>query len=111
MHSDSPRPSVLGETLLTTSQAARRFPSDCVGGHVHIATIHRWIMSGISGPGRRIHLEAVRVGSRWLTSCEAIQRFADQLMAVRGNGLPPAATSDPGSGSMSSQKKTPTSAA
>jgi hypothetical protein len=96
MHPDPPQPSVLGETLLTTSQAARRFPSDCMGGHIHIATIHRWIMNGICGPdGRRIHLEAVRVGSRWLTSCEAIQRFADQLKAVRGHGRTPCMNGEP----------------
>ena len=90
MHPDSLRPSVLSEDLLTTSQAARRFPSDCVGGHVHPATIHRWIMAGISGPGgRRIHLEAVRVGSRWLTSREAIQRFVEQLVICRAGRAGP----------------------
>lgn len=80
---------VLAETVRTTAQAARLIRSDAGQGHVHPATVIRWILDGIQAGDRRIRLEAVRVGSRWLTSDEALQRFADQITLSRaGNGSP-----------------------
>jgi hypothetical protein len=40
----------------------------------------RWILKGAKAPdGSRVRLEAVRLGGRWFTSREAIQRFAAAL--------------------------------
>jgi hypothetical protein len=37
-------------------------------------------LDGAPGPdGRRVRLEAVRLGGRWLTSAEALARFAERL--------------------------------
>jgi hypothetical protein len=64
------------EKLLNISQAAKRFPPYRAGRPVHAATVTRWILSGIRGPGgQRIRLEAVRRPAGWLTSVEAIERF------------------------------------
>jgi Protein of unknown function (DUF1580) len=58
------------ETLLTLDQAASRQPVSRGGRPVHPATIWRWI--------RDRKLEGVRIGSRWLTSVEALQRHAER---------------------------------
>jgi hypothetical protein len=39
----------------------------------------RWILKGTRG----IHLEATRLGGKWITSAEALQRFADKLAAAQ----------------------------
>ena len=56
------------ETLLTLEQAGERLL-------VSTATIYRWINQGCRG----VRLEAARVGGRWRTSEEAIQRFSNRL--------------------------------
>jgi excisionase family DNA binding protein len=64
------------ETLLTIEKAAERLL-------VSQATLIRWITQGSSG----IRLEAVKVGSRWRTSEEAIQRFSDRLTPTQESAL------------------------
>jgi hypothetical protein len=50
------------------------------GKRTHLSTLLRWIHLGARGPsGEPVRLEAVRLGSRWLTSREALQRFASAL--------------------------------
>jgi len=40
----------------------------------------RWILNGTKRQdGQLVRLEALRMGSRWITSVEAIQRFAEAL--------------------------------
>lgn len=56
------------EILLTLDQAGERLL-------VSTATIYRWITQGSRG----VRLEAAKVGGRWRTSEEAIQRFSDRL--------------------------------
>jgi len=47
---------------------------------VTFPTVLRWVQQGAPSPaGRKIHLEAVRLGGRWMTSQAAIQRFAERL--------------------------------
>jgi hypothetical protein len=85
---------VLDETVLDLTTAAKIIPpargrrSDADpadepaprGEKTHISTILRWIMRGAKAPdGSRVRLEAVRLGGRWLTSREALQRFAEAL--------------------------------
>jgi hypothetical protein len=86
---------ILTETVRTTAQASRLIRSDAGKGHVHPATLIRWIVNGIQVGDHRVRLEAVRVGSRWLTSEEALQRFADQITLGQAHNARPTTTSDP----------------
>jgi hypothetical protein len=50
------------------------------GKRTHLSTILRWILKGAKTPtGERVRLEALRLGGRWVTTREAIQRFAETL--------------------------------
>jgi Protein of unknown function (DUF1580) len=61
---------------LALGQAARRFPSYRNSRPVNPSTVWRWLTEGVRLPsGRRLRLEAARVGGRWLTSAAAIERF------------------------------------
>jgi hypothetical protein len=72
--------SILSETTLSLSQAARIIPPYRLDRPVHPATLTRWILSGVRGPdGSRIRLEAIRRPSGWLTSREAVERFLTRL--------------------------------
>jgi hypothetical protein len=67
------------ETLLTLAQAARLVPPGRNGRKTYLSTIHRWILKGVRLPsGEVVRLEAIRLSSRWLTSREALQRFAER---------------------------------
>ena len=75
-----------GEPLISLSKAAKQFPGHRENGHLNASTILRWIILGcLSIGGRRIKLEAVRLGSRWVTSNEAIARFTAALNDVAGD--------------------------
>jgi hypothetical protein len=68
------------ETIIPLKTACTRVPPARDGKRTHLATILRWIMNGARGPnGERVKLEAVRLGGRWMTSHEALQRFAERL--------------------------------
>lgn len=68
------------EEILTLADAAERFPSSRQGKPTHYGTVVRYITRGIPcRNGERVKLEAARLGGRWYTSAEAIQRFADNL--------------------------------
>jgi len=56
------------ETIMTLEEAAKRVL-------VNQATVFRWVTQGSKGS----KLEAFRVGTRWRTSMEALQRFSDAL--------------------------------
>jgi hypothetical protein len=77
----SARPTnLLAEKLMSLYEAARRLPPGRRGRPVSFSCVLRWITDGIPGPGgSRIKLEAVRVGGRWLTSDEALARWAERL--------------------------------
>jgi hypothetical protein len=71
---------LLMEKLISFMEAARKLPPSRGGRPVSFSCILRWATQGIPGPdGRRVRLEAVRVGGRWLTSEEALARWAEQL--------------------------------
>jgi hypothetical protein len=43
----------------------------------HFSTVFRWALKGCRAPdGTVVRLEALRLGGRWVTSHEAVQRFA-----------------------------------
>jgi hypothetical protein len=57
------------ETLLSLRDAAARIPSSRGGRPTHAATIFRLIQDR--------KLEGIRLGGRWVTSLEALQRYAE----------------------------------
>lgn len=74
---DSP---LTGEKLLSLSEAAQQFPGSRGAARLHPATQTRWILKGArAADGGRVNLEAIRVGSRWLMSAEALARFFASL--------------------------------
>jgi hypothetical protein len=71
---------LLKETLLTLNQAAHHLPPGRNGAAVSFSCVLRWIKTGCPGPdGRPVRLEGIRVGGRWLTSEEALSRWAERL--------------------------------
>jgi hypothetical protein len=84
------------ETTVSLSQAARLLPPGRRGRPVSLSCLLRWVLGGAKGPGGDlIRLEAVRLGGRWLTSREALQRFAERLTPQLGSA-PAAAPRTPG---------------
>jgi hypothetical protein len=68
------------ESTLSLIQAARLLPPGRRGRPATLSCILRWVLKGAPGPnGERVKLEALRLGSRWVTSREALQRFAEAL--------------------------------
>jgi hypothetical protein len=68
---------ISSETILPLSQAAKRLPSYRRGRPVTLSCLLRWVFNGVKRPdGVRVRLEALRLG-RWVTSLEALQRFAE----------------------------------
>jgi hypothetical protein len=68
------------EKLISLVQAARMMPRGRRDGAVHLSTVLRWILRGVKRPdGETVKLEAIRIGCRWLTSVESLQRFGDEL--------------------------------
>jgi hypothetical protein len=75
------------ETAVSLGQATRVLPPGRNGRPVHISTLVRAITKGVNGH----KLEALRVGKRWVTSVEAIQRWAEAQ--TPGPDAPPHARS------------------
>jgi hypothetical protein len=68
------------EQPIALKDACRLVPPARNGHRTHLSTLLRWILTGARSPaGGRVRLEAVRIGSRWMTSREALQRFAEAL--------------------------------
>jgi hypothetical protein len=77
------------ETTISLSQAARLLPPGRRGRPVSLSCVLRWVLDGATGPsGERVRLEALRVGARWVTSREALQRFAERLTPQIGDEAP-----------------------
>lgn len=66
--------------LLTLREVAKMLPPSRSNRPVHVATLHRWRMSGIRG----IRLECTRAPGGWLTTAEAVETFFRRLA---GEGL------------------------
>jgi hypothetical protein len=74
---------ILAESQLGLAAAARAFPGFRGAGTIAPSTIFRWITKGVTIPsGNRVRLEAARLGHRWVTSKEALARFAEVLTAA-----------------------------
>jgi hypothetical protein len=70
------------ESVVTFHDLVKRILPANGGKRVHIGTPHRWRTQGLRG----VRLEAIKVGGRWCTSLQALERFFDVLS--RGAGLP-----------------------
>ena len=78
------------EVPLALAAAAKLVPPGRNGKRTHLSTLLRWITCGAKSPsGETVRLEAVRLGGRWITSREALQRFAEAL-------TPPSSMSEQG---------------
>jgi Protein of unknown function (DUF1580) len=68
------------ESPLPLAAACRIIPAARGGKRTHISTLLRWILQGAKSPsGNLVRLDGIRIGNRWHTSREAIQRFAEAL--------------------------------
>jgi hypothetical protein len=68
------------ETPIPLVAATALIPPGRNGKRTHLSTLLRWILNGAKGPsGDVVRLKAVRLGGRWMTSREALQRFAERL--------------------------------
>jgi uncharacterized protein DUF1580 len=63
------------ERVVSLTQAARLLPPGRNGRPVHVSTLVRAI---VRGNRQGVRLEALRLGSRWFTSTEAIQRWCER---------------------------------
>ncbi len=82
-----PSPLMNGEKLFSFSELAKRLPGYRGNGHVNASTIFRWATKGVrTSTGNVIKLEAIRLGSSWKSSFEAVARFTERLTAEE---LPP----------------------
>ena len=85
-----------GEELLTLSQAARLFPGHRGAKSTSRVTVGRWITRGNrTADGSRVKLEGVRVGSSWMTSREAVNRYLEALSRGRTDESVPTPTPQP----------------
>jgi hypothetical protein len=66
------------ETLISLAQGTRLLPPGRNEKPVHVSTLVRAILKGNDG----VKLEALRVGGRWVTSVEALQRWAERQTAA-----------------------------
>jgi hypothetical protein len=75
---------------LSLSGAGRLFPGHRGGKSVDPSTVFRWVTKGTRATGGcAVKLEAVRVGTRWLTSKGAVARFVFALTSAAGtNSIP-----------------------
>jgi hypothetical protein len=77
------------ETTLSLAQAARLLPPSRGGRPVTLSCLLRWVLHGVRSPGGQlVRLDAIRLGGRWVTSREALQRFAEALTPRLGDPLP-----------------------
>jgi hypothetical protein len=69
--------SILREQVLRLADVGSHLPPGRKGKRLSLSAALRWVLQGVRLPdGQRLHLEAVRVGGKWVTSVEALERFA-----------------------------------
>jgi hypothetical protein len=70
--------SILEERTLSPGHGRPDASSGSPRPSCFLSCIFRWIADGVQSPdGSIVRLEAVRMGGRWLTSVEALHRFAE----------------------------------
>lgn len=68
---------IANEKTVSLKDAASSLPTGRLGRPVGLSTIFRWIFDGVRTPNGIVRLEALKLGGRYITSIEALQRFAD----------------------------------
>src|SRR5438067_1404994 len=77
------------EKPISLATACELIPPGRGGRRTHLSTLLRWVLKGSKAPsGQLVRLEAIRVGGRWMTSAEALQRFAEALTPRLGDTAP-----------------------
>jgi hypothetical protein len=77
------------EPPLPLAAATKLVPPGRNGKRTHLSTLLRWILRGArAASGEIVKLEALRLGSRWVTSAQALQRFAERLTPKTGDACP-----------------------
>jgi hypothetical protein len=69
------RINILSETVVSYHDVISIILPSRDGKRVHVGTLHRWRTRGLRG----VHLHSVKLGGRWHTSVQALQRFFDSL--------------------------------
>jgi hypothetical protein len=83
--------SILRETTLKLSEIGDHLPPGRRGKRLSLSAALRWVLDGVRLPdGRRVRLEAVRVSGKWISSLEALERFAAAQTPPLGNTPAPA---------------------
>ena len=73
------------EKLIPLAEACRLVLPGRGGRRTHLRTLLRWVLKGSKAPGGQlVRLEACRVGSRWMTTAAALQRFSEALTPQLG---------------------------
>lgn len=67
------------ETIIKLADVGQHLPLSRKGKTVSLSCALRWVLGGVRvpGTGQTVRLEALRLGGRWVTSVEALQRFAE----------------------------------
>lgn len=65
------------ETVLTFTEAAKLLPK-LNGKRPHASSVWRWARKGVQG----VRLETRRIGGRFVTSVEALERFTQALADI-----------------------------
>ena len=76
------------EQVISLTEAAKHLPKRRANKRPNVATMYRWISSGVKG----IRLEYIVIGGTRCTSREALQRFFDALTAQAESGRAPVPT-------------------
>src|SRR4051794_33944068 len=66
---------LLTETVLSYREAVLGVLPSTEGRTIHVGTLHRWRMRGLDG----VKLESLKIGGRWYTSLQALERFFNRL--------------------------------
>src|SRR5262245_56861478 len=78
------------EPAIPLAAATGLVPPARGGRRTHLSTLLRWIHAGArAADGTIVRLEALRLGGRWVTSREALQRFAERLTPCRDGDAAP----------------------
>lgn len=68
------------EHVIRLTEAARMVGPGRQNRPTSVCTVYRWILTGLKSPsGELVKLEGIRLGDKWVTSKEAMQRFAERL--------------------------------
>src|SRR5262245_61856421 len=68
------------ETAHNLSDLCQYVPPGRDGTKTHLSTLLRWVLKGVrAADGRVVRLDALRLGGRWISARQALQRFAEAL--------------------------------